>query len=174
MNFSSSVPDMALYTQNPDPIANMPPKTGQCSELLPCCFLDGPSTQPLHSCPKLYWKTAEQPFCETILLHPQKDLDSELDHSPRSRLQCYDHGCGGRGFSSAENLRRHIREREAKNRVFCDYCQTSFSRRSNRDQHVWYGRCKVIYKENNDLTQTVKGWTIMVEREKLLGILNTC
>ena len=66
--------------------------------------------------------------------------NSNTDKRPR----CFDHGCDGRTFSCAENYRRHIREQSRSSRVSCPYCSLSFSRRSNRDMHVSYGRCKAL------------------------------
>lgn len=57
-------------------------------------------------------------------------------------LRCYDHGCNGQLFSSAENLRRHNREREGSGRAVCLLCGMSFTRKSNRDTHIAMGRCR--------------------------------
>ena len=64
--------------------------------------------------------------------------------------QCFDHGCNGRTFSCLENYKRHLRERERRTHVICGFCHTSFSRKSNRDQHIVMGRCKAsrVYSLN--------------------------
>ncbi|PMB70837.1 hypothetical protein BB8028_0002g04580 [Beauveria bassiana] len=59
------------------------------------------------------------------------------------RLRCFDHGCDGRTFSSPENYRRHIREKQRPVDAICIYCMASFTRRSNRDKHVLNGKCRV-------------------------------
>lgn len=58
------------------------------------------------------------------------------------RLRCYDHGCDGRTFSSPENFRRHIREKQRSIVAICIFCQASFTRKSNRDKHLSNGKCK--------------------------------
>ena len=72
--------------------------------------------------------TQTDPWSQSVLFQ---------DHRPR----CFDHGCEGRTFSSMENFRRHIRERDHDTRVVCDLCGVSFSRKSNRDKHVLSGKC---------------------------------
>lgn len=56
--------------------------------------------------------------------------------------RCYQHGCGGRRFSSSENYRRHMRERSRSDATTCPFCFTLFTRKSNRDNHVRKRRCK--------------------------------
>ncbi|KAH8625191.1 hypothetical protein IG631_20656 [Alternaria alternata] len=56
--------------------------------------------------------------------------------------RCYQHGCGGRRFSSSENYRRHMRERSRSDATICPFCSTLFTRKSNRDNHVRKRRCK--------------------------------
>lgn len=65
---------------------------------------------------------------------------SEVD----SRPQCFEHGCGGRRFSCTENYQRHLRERNRAGSVTCSFCQKTFSRKSNRDQHQWKARCRAL------------------------------
>jgi uncharacterized Zn-finger protein len=57
---------------------------------------------------------------------------------------CYQHGCEGRRFSSSENYRRHMRERNRSDVITCPFCATLFMRKSNRDSHVRKGRCKCL------------------------------
>jgi hypothetical protein len=56
--------------------------------------------------------------------------------------QCYQHGCEGRRFSSSENYRRHVRERNKSDITTCPFCAVIFTRKSNQDTHVRKGRCK--------------------------------
>jgi hypothetical protein len=58
------------------------------------------------------------------------------------RLRCYNHSCNGQLFSSAENLRRHNRERDGTGRTTCNFCGTFFTRKSNMDMHLAKNRCK--------------------------------
>lgn len=58
--------------------------------------------------------------------------------------RCYQRGCEGRRFSSSENYRRHIRERNGSDRTTCPFCSADFTRKSNKDAHVRKGRCKGI------------------------------
>lgn len=75
---------------------------------------------------------------------PNRDMSfGLLDDS--SHLRCFDHDCGGRIFSSAENYRRHIREKEASSRWLCTICRTSFTRRSNLRKHLTRGKCRMAY-----------------------------
>jgi hypothetical protein len=60
------------------------------------------------------------------------------------RPRCYDHGCGGKVFSCAENYRRHMRERDRTSTTRCPHCSISFSRKSNRDTHIAKGRCRAL------------------------------
>lgn len=74
-------------------------------------------------------------------------MDTDLcltlsDNDPRFR--CFNHDCGGRTFSCAENYRRHIREREGSAKIYCTFCRVSFTRRSNLRKHVSERRCRVL------------------------------
>lgn len=74
------------------------------------------------------------------------------DEKPR----CFDHGCAGRSFSCAENYLRHVREKNATKTIECDFCKTSFSRKSNRDSHVSRMKCKVLRNLCNDASESPK------------------
>lgn len=63
-------------------------------------------------------------------------------HVGRPTIRCWDHGCGGRKFSSISNYRRHQRERAGQTTVcFCPRCGAAFYRRWTRDHHVERGSC---------------------------------
>ncbi|KAJ3490698.1 hypothetical protein NLG97_g5733 [Lecanicillium saksenae] len=70
--------------------------------------------------------------------------------SSDGRLRCFDHGCGGRTFSSPENYRRHVRERERPVDAVCMFCLAFFTRKSNRDQHILSGKCKMSNSGRHD------------------------
>lgn len=69
--------------------------------------------------------------------------------------RCFAHGCNGRTFSSNENYRRHMREKDEQCKARCGYCLTVFTRKSNRDAHIQLGRCNVLR-----VCQTYKGEAI--------------
>jgi hypothetical protein len=69
-------------------------------------------------------------------------IDELNSYSNDTRPRCYDHGCGGKVFSCAENYRRHMRERDRSSTTQCPHCSISFSRKSNRDTHIAKGRCR--------------------------------
>jgi hypothetical protein len=82
----------------------------------------------------------------TLTRHDSQDSGTD-DSSPAykggdPRPRCYDHGCGGKVFSCAENYRRHMRERDRSSTTQCPHCHISFSRKSNRDTHIAKGRCR--------------------------------
>lgn len=88
-------------------------------------------------------------------IDPRYDLqnDKRMD-KPR----CYDHGCDGRTFASQANYRRHIREKDEKRNVQCSFCFVWFTRKSNRDNHVRMGKCKIfedMLKRNMRHTDTL-------------------
>jgi hypothetical protein len=60
--------------------------------------------------------------------------------------RCYQHGCEGRRFSSSENYRRHIRERNKLDRTTCPFCAAVFTRKSNKNTHLRKGRCKGTFR----------------------------
>ena len=78
-----------------------------------------------------------------------KDLQTPSLHQRNSlsdtdvRLRCFDHDCGGRTFSCAENYRRHVREKEGAAKVYCSLCRMSFTRKSNLRKHVSERRCQI-------------------------------
>lgn len=74
-------------------------------------------------------------------------LDS-LQHNQNpigtARIQCWDHGCNGRAFSSYGNFRRHIRERHtASKKHLCQVCGRAFSRSTARNDHYQQGKCRI-------------------------------
>lgn len=57
---------------------------------------------------------------------------------------CYEHGCNGRRFSSFENYRRHVREKDPERTVTCLLCDAKFTRKSNLMQHISQSRCRAL------------------------------
>jgi hypothetical protein len=66
--------------------------------------------------------------------------------------RCWEHGCDGRTFSSAENLRRHVREQSGSNRVRCVHCSRTFTRKSNMKKHIWEGKCNAVKTYQQDVS----------------------
>lgn len=72
----------------------------------------------------------------------ESSIQTDADGTPvvvhKRIFQCWDHGCGGRVFSTLSNYRRHCREKKllAKGEIACPYCGKRFTRSSARDAHV--------------------------------------
>jgi hypothetical protein len=61
----------------------------------------------------------------------------------RLSLQCWEHGCNGRQFSTPSNLFRHQREKSGKAiKPECPYCRTKFTRATARNNHVSLKICR--------------------------------
>jgi hypothetical protein len=69
----------------------------------------------------------------------------------RTIFQCWDHGCGGRNFSSLSNYRRRCRERSTEAAICCPHCSKTFTRASGRNLHIEQRRCPTL---NWDLLST--------------------
>ena len=60
-----------------------------------------------------------------------------------SKPQCWDHGCGGRQFSTFSNFLRHQREVSGPlAKWICFRCGAEFTRKGARDGHVAHDKCK--------------------------------
>ena len=66
------------------------------------------------------------------------------------QIQCFDHGCNGRTFSSRENYYRHLREKSGQGAIRCRFCGHEFTRRSNRDKHVADGKCVAMMSSRSN------------------------
>lgn len=76
----------------------------------------------------------------SLPLHRQQSPQS-VSGSP-ILYRCFDHGCGGRSFSSRSNLRRHQRERARLTKILpCPLCGAKFYRRWSVNQHLKKGSC---------------------------------
>nr|POE63500.1 hypothetical protein CFP56_04403 [Quercus suber] len=73
---------------------------------------------------------------EEVFRHWQPNAPGESDVRPI----CHEHGCNGRVFSSAENYRRHVRERARSAAICCPWCDSSFSRKHRPRSSVARGR----------------------------------
>ena len=76
----------------------------------------------------------------------QLEGETGAPKSPQASSEpiCYDHGCNGRRFSSFENYRRHVREKDPERTVTCLLCDAKFTRKSNLMQHISQSRCRAL------------------------------
>ncbi|CZT16602.1 uncharacterized protein RCC_02436 [Ramularia collo-cygni] len=84
-----------------------------------------------------------------------------------TELRCSDHGCNGRTFSSWHNYQRHVQEKRGAFITECPFCGLVFSRKSNRDSHISYRRCKglkALSQEDGYLLGDVHGLGVPGER----------
>lgn len=98
---------------------------------------------------------ATLPVVSTEFRPIQPPLDAIVDDSDtfhhRQRLQCWDHGCNGRQFSTFSNLLRHQREKSGTaTKARCPHCGTEFTRTTARNGHLYGGKCKGIQGSTKD------------------------
>jgi hypothetical protein len=73
------------------------------------------------------------------------------------RLQCWQHGCRGRTFTSFSNYRRHVKEKEGKKKkAVCSRCGQQFARTSGRNIHYAQRRCKITLLDANGVPARVR------------------
>lgn len=61
---------------------------------------------------------------------------------PTKELQCHDHGCNGRQFSTHSNLLRHQREKSGtSSKSECPRCGAQFTRKTAMHGHINNGKC---------------------------------
>ena len=77
----------------------------------------------------------------------------------KGQVQCWQHGCNGRTFSSLSNYRRHCREKGLNRQPTCPECGRGFSRRGARDSHYQKRRCKMVALDGSG----VPSWVPMEE-----------
>ena len=77
----------------------------------------------------------------------------------KSQVQCWQHGCNGRTFSSLSNYRRHCREKRLNQQPTCPRCGRGFSRPGARDSHYQKRRCKMVVLDGSG----VPSWMPMGE-----------
>ncbi|TLD03389.1 uncharacterized protein PgNI_12344 [Pyricularia grisea] len=73
----------------------------------------------------------------------QQNTTPNVQMVNRPKLQCWEHGCNGRSFSSFSNLLRHQRKKSGQaTKVTCPNCGTEFTRAAARNLHQENGKCK--------------------------------
>ncbi|KAI1085912.1 hypothetical protein F5B19DRAFT_481058 [Rostrohypoxylon terebratum] len=72
------------------------------------------------------------------LIFPKADFFSKADYTPQE-FRCWDHGCHGRKFICAANLKRHIKEKSNPRAFTCDNCGKAWPRKSRSNNH----RCQL-------------------------------
>ena len=84
----------------------------------------------------------------TSIIHMHAQLFSGLQYGRTpsgmalQKPRCWDHGCGGRTFSSLGNYRRHLREQNRWAPVFaCPICGKLFTRSTARKLHREMDKC---------------------------------
>lgn len=91
--------------------------------------IPNPSPQPGYRRPSATSSTLEEPQAIRIL-------------EPRSRPQCWEHGCNGRQFSTFSNLLRHQREKSGTaTKSYCPRCGAEFTRTTARNGHLAHDKC---------------------------------
>nr|POE72339.1 hypothetical protein CFP56_12213 [Quercus suber] len=114
-----------------------------------------PSHQPLQQTPQMASGVTRGPVITSPSMHDQEHRESsacKCGKKPPPSLMCFEHGCNGRRFSSVENYRRHMREKNVQRFLRCAFCNTSFTRNSNLMQHLRQGKCQEARQICNDLT----------------------
>ena len=71
------------------------------------------------------------------------------------QLQCWQHGCNRKEFSSLSNYRRHCREKKLNRLYTCPRCGRSFSRTAARDSHYQKRRCRTVVLDSNGIPSWV-------------------
>ena len=65
-------------------------------------------------------------------------------------VRCWEHGCGGRLFSTKSNLARHQREKAGTSpKSMCHKCGANFTRSTARDSHLATKSCNTIRRYSN-------------------------
>jgi len=63
-------------------------------------------------------------------------------HNPKTKPQCWEHGCNGREFSTFSNLLRHQREKGGTaTKASCPRCGAEFTRTTARNGHMAHDKC---------------------------------
>jgi hypothetical protein len=82
--------------------------------------------------------------------------------TPKPTLQCWDHDCKGRKFSSRANLLRH-KKTYGKKTTTCESCNKSFS----RSEHLKYHRatsCKALQSDRHDNATITAATAVIFQR----------
>ncbi|PVH90640.1 hypothetical protein DM02DRAFT_607236 [Periconia macrospinosa] len=66
-------------------------------------------------------------------------------------MQCWEHGCNGRQFSTFSNLIRHQREKSGTAaKSICPRCGAKFTRTTARNWHMAHERCRPKKRERSE------------------------
>jgi hypothetical protein len=69
----------------------------------------------------------------------------------RPKPQCWEHGCGGRQFSTFSNLLRHQREKSGTAaKSYCPKCGAEFTRTTARNGHLAHDKCTKQRRQSDD------------------------
>ena len=69
----------------------------------------------------------------------------------RPKPQCWEHGCGGRQFSTFSNLLRHQREKSGTaSKSYCPKCGAEFTRTTARNGHLAHDKCTKQRRQSDD------------------------
>ncbi|KAJ5604923.1 hypothetical protein N7510_010077 [Penicillium lagena] len=137
-------------TPGTPPLSEQPLMISSSSNQLAYNLLDAPFIPSSHlSSKSISLQSPSLVSNETVYPSPESvPTTSESEHqirviSSRSRLQCWDHGCNGREFSTFGNLLRHQREQSGLVvKAECPTCGTTFTRTTARKIHVAQEKCK--------------------------------
>lgn len=85
------------------------------------------------------------------LQRSDKSLDStSWSAGSGTMLRCWQHGCGGRRFSSRTNYRRHIKEKANElPKHICGLCGMTFTRKTAKAEHQNLRRCRTVELDAN-------------------------
>ncbi|KAJ5570307.1 uncharacterized protein N7459_009737 [Penicillium hispanicum] len=106
--------------------------------------LYAPSVHPVSYSPTSFDRIAEStPSSPEAMAGSKRTFCVKKISSPR-HLQCWDHGCNGRAFSTSSNLLRHQREKAGRvAKTHCPHCDAAFTRTTARNMHVVKGVCRI-------------------------------
>ncbi|OQE71179.1 hypothetical protein PENNAL_c0109G04624 [Penicillium nalgiovense] len=108
---------------------------------------------------------------------------SKPNDEPRitsSKVQCWDHGCNGKRFSTSSNLFRHERERRGLGaNAVCASCGKTFTRTTALKYHIKRSRCSKFQGESRvgkrnkseKLLLPAIGWRVEVMHHYTNGII---
>ena len=88
----------------------------------------------------------------------QQQQQSINEPDKKDPLSCWEHGCNGRKFRTASNLRRHRKEKSrARPECPCPRCGAIFSRTTARNVHLERGSCNRIRRYSNGRVRPSRG-----------------
>jgi len=88
----------------------------------------------------------------------QQSINVTAEPDKTDPLSCWEHGCNGRKFRTASNLRRHRKEKSrARPECPCPRCGAIFSRTTARNIHLEKGSCNRIRRYSNGRIRPNRG-----------------